>query len=407
MPEKKPGKIYRSQAEAVVKALEGVFVEGRYADKVIEYILRQDRRRGSSDRAFIADTVYGVVRYKRLYQEITGVERINGPHACWRLMAAHVVVSGGTLPPWEEFSKISPEKIISAYQKCRKVRKVRESIPDWLDRMGMDELPDVWEAEISALNTQAPVVLRVNTLKTDMASLRRALAGNGIVGKDVPGCPDALELVTRKNVFDTDAFRVGMFEVQDASSQKVSALLDPRPGMRVVDACAGAGGKTLHISALMEGKGTITAMDIFSGKLEELKKRARRAGASNITPKVIEGSKTIKRMKESADRLLLDVPCSGLGVLRRNPDAKWKLTPEFIDSVTQTQAEILSSYSAMLKPGGRMVYSTCSVLPRENGMQVARFLTENSGYKLLEEHSLLASRDGYDGFYMALIERGQ
>ena len=181
-----------------------------------------------------------------------------------------------------------------------------------------------------------------------------------------------------------------MFEVQDASSQKVAALLDPRPGMRVVDACAGAGGKTLHISALMEGKGTITAMDIFSGKLEELKKRARRAGASNITPKVIEGSKTIKRMKESADRLLLDVPCSGLGVLRRNPDAKWKLTPEFIDSVTQTQAEILSSYSAMLKPGGRMVYSTCSVLPRENGMQVARFLTENSGYKLLEEHSLLA-----------------
>lgn len=162
--------------------------------------------------------------------------------------------------------------------------------------------------------------------------------------------------------------------------------------MRVIDACAGGGGKTLHLAALMQGKGTVIAMDVYARKLEELKRRARRAGASNIETRTIEGSKTIKRLEGKADRLLLDVPCSGLGTLRRNPDAKWKLSPEFLDEVTALQHEILSSYCRMVRVGGRLVYSTCSVLPRENERQVERFLSENPGFRLLEQHSLLSGR---------------
>jgi 16S rRNA (cytosine967-C5)-methyltransferase len=174
--------------------------------------------------------------------------------------------------------------------------------------------------------------------------------------------------------------------------------------MRVIDACAGAGGKTLHLASLMQGKGRIVSMDIEDFKLNELKRRARRNGIPNIETRLIEGAKTIKRLAESADRLLLDVPCSGLGVIRRNPDAKWKLNPEFIARVQETQAEILSTYPVMLKPGGLMVYATCSILPVENENQVQKFLEANPNFELIEEKHVWPS-EGFDGFYMALIKK--
>jgi 16S rRNA (cytosine967-C5)-methyltransferase len=176
--------------------------------------------------------------------------------------------------------------------------------------------------------------------------------------------------------------------------------------MRVIDACAGAGGKSLHLAALLKNKGRIVALDTVDWKLEELKKRAKRAGAADIIEtRVIESMKSIKRLYDSADRLLLDVPCSGLGVLKRNPDAKWKLSEEFIKEVRQTQSTILNEYSPMVKPGGLMVYSTCSILPSENEKQVETFLNSNQGkFELIEENHLLPS-EGFDGFYMALIRR--
>ena len=175
--------------------------------------------------------------------------------------------------------------------------------------------------------------------------------------------------------------------------------------MRVIDACAGGGGKTLHLAALMKNKGRIIAMDTEAWKLDELKKRARRAGVGNIEPRVIESSKTIKRLENSADRLLLDVPCSGLGVIKRNPDAKWKLTPEFMERVKELQQHILADYSTMLKTNGLMVYSTCSLLPSENEKQVEKFLeSRKDKFELLEQKWLKPS-EGFDGFYMALIQR--
>jgi 16S rRNA (cytosine967-C5)-methyltransferase len=177
--------------------------------------------------------------------------------------------------------------------------------------------------------------------------------------------------------------------------------------MRVVDACAGAGGKSLHLAALMENKGRILAMDVLDYKLKNTKLRARRAGVSIIETRVIENSKTIKRLKNSADRLLLDAPCSGLGVLRRNPDTKWKISLEEIERVKGIQQDILQQYSSILRPGGQMVYATCSILPEENEIQVQRFLDSEAGknFYLLRDKKVLAHESGYDGFYFATLEK--
>ncbi|MFM7485408.1 MAG: RsmB/NOP family class I SAM-dependent RNA methyltransferase, partial [Cytophagales bacterium] len=173
----------------------------------------------------------------------------------------------------------------------------------------------------------------------------------------------------------------------------------------VIDACAGAGGKTLHLASLMQSKGRIIALDTEAWKLEELKKRARRAGASNVEPRLIENSKTIKRLENSCDRLLLDVPCSGLGVLKRNPDAKWKLNLDFIERVKELQQHILADYCNLVKPGGMLVYSTCSILPSENEEQLNTFLQNQSGKFELQEQKTILPSQGFDGFYMARIVR--
>jgi 16S rRNA (cytosine967-C5)-methyltransferase len=177
--------------------------------------------------------------------------------------------------------------------------------------------------------------------------------------------------------------------------------------MRVVDTCAGAGGKTLHMACLMQNKGQIIAMDLYESKLKQLKIRAKRNGIHNIEYRVIDTTKVIKKLHGQADRVLIDAPCSGLGVLKRNPDAKWKLKPEFIDNIRKVQAEVLESYAPIVKPGGKLVYATCSVLPSENQEQVKKFLTTEIGknFTFVQDKKVLAHESGYDGFYMALLTR--
>ena len=219
---------------------------------------------------------------------------------------------------------------------------------------------------------------------------------------------DALRLKKRANVFLSEAFKQGLFELQDASSQRVAPLLlgawNPSQGsLKVADCCAGAGGKTLHLAALMGGKGKIVAMDIYPQKLDELSRRAKRNGAYNIEARLIE-AKYLKRQRGTFDRVLIDAPCSGLGVLRRNPDTKWKLTPEFLEEIRKTQAQLLAQYSLLVKEGGSLVYATCSILPSENEQQVQHFLASEAGkrFTLVEQHKISATQ-GYDGFYMAAL----
>ncbi|MEN2281659.1 RsmB/NOP family class I SAM-dependent RNA methyltransferase, partial [Algoriphagus sp. SE2] len=373
-------KLHNNTIRGVHTALAAIFEEGQYADKVIERTLKSNPKWGARDRSFIAETTYEMVRWWRL---INYLSPSNNPYD---LFGTYWLMQGHSLPPWEEFSKIQPEKLKGKYDKLEDPALI-ESIPDWLEELGQKELGEKWEAEIHSLNQEADVVLRVNTLKTTRERLRNMLAEANIQTHIIKGYKDALILDERQNVFRHPAFKEGLFEVQDGSSQLVAEALAVEPGMRVIDACAGAGGKSLHLAALMENKGKILSLDVEEWKLQQTKLRARRDGVSIIERKVIEGSKTIKRLKESADRLLLDVPCSGLGVLKRNPDTKWKLNPESIEKVKQTQQEILQSYPSMLKPGGQMVYATCSILPSENQEQVQKFLESEAGknFELIED----------------------
>jgi 16S rRNA (cytosine967-C5)-methyltransferase len=231
------------------------------------------------------------------------------------------------------------------------------------------------------------------------------LRDEGIETTPIGNFPYALVLNSSRSIFTHSFYRDGLIEMQDASSQLVSPFLRVEPAMRVIDACAGAGGKSLHLAALMKNKGRILAMDIEEFKLTELKRRARRAGVSIIETRVIESSKTIKRLESAADRLLLDVPCTGSGVIRRNPDAKYRINADFLNRLTQTQADILNRYPKMLKPGGLMVYATCSIFPDENEYQIQRFLTQHSDFSLVDSKSILPSESGFDGFYMALLKR--
>lgn len=403
-------RLHKNLCFAVIDGLHIIFNEGEYADKVVQALLKRDKRWGSRDRGFIAETVYEIVRYKRLYAEIAEVKEPFNRDNLWRLFAVWATLRGITLPKWKYFEDTPTRKIKGRFDELSKIRKYRESIPDWLDNMAVEELGEsLWTKEINALNQQAEVILRVNTLKTNIKDLQNRLQSENIETETIKGYPMALKLKERANVFQTECFKDGWFEVQDASSQLVAAMLDVKPGMKVVDACAGAGGKALHMAALMENKGQIIAMDIYANKLKNLKVRAKRNGAFNIELKEIDSTKPLKKLHEKADRLLIDAPCSGLGILRRNPDAKWKLQPEFIENIKQTQQDILQNYSKMLKPGGKMVYATCSVLPSENTLQIEKFLNSENGsyFKLVEDKRIFAHESGYDGFYIAVLEKNK
>ncbi|CAA0177186.1 RsmB/NOP family class I SAM-dependent RNA methyltransferase [Tenacibaculum maritimum] len=401
-------RLHRNLTYAVIDSLRDVFNEGAYANKAVEKALKRDKRWGSRDRKFVAETIYEIVRWKRLYAEIANVKEPFDRPNLWRIFSVWCVLKGIPLPDWNQIEPTPTRRIKGKFDELSKIRKFRESIPDWIDEIGTSELGEtIWTKEMAALNKQAEVILRTNTLKITRDNLQKQLRTENVITEKLPNHPDAIKLVERANVFKTEAFKKGYFEVQDASSQLVAAYLDVQPGMKVVDTCAGAGGKTLHLASLMENKGQIIAMDIYESKLKKLKVRARRNGAHNIDLKVIDSTKVIKKLHQKADRVLIDAPCSGLGVLRRNPDSKWKLEPEFMDRIRTTQQEVLQQYSKMVKPAGKMVYATCSVLPSENQKQIEFFLASDAGkdFSFIKDEKILASTSGFDGFYMALLER--
>jgi len=400
-------KLHRNLVFATIDSLQLIFNEKKQADKVLKNTLKRDNRWGARDRSFIAETTYDIVRWKRLYSKIADVKEPFDRGNLFRLFTVWATLKGIKIPEWPQFENTPTRKIKGKFDELSKIRKYKESIPDWMDEVGEKELGKKWTKEIYALNQLANVVLRVNTLKATKEQVQKALQELEIETETIKGYPQALKLTKRANVFISDAFKKGWFEVQDASSQKVAKFLNPKPGTKVVDACAGAGGKSLHLAALMENKGQIIALDIYENKLKELKRRAKRNGAHNIETRTIDSTKVIKKLLEKADKVLIDAPCSGLGVLKRNPDAKWKLQPEFLENLKNTQKELLDSYSRMVKPGGQMVYATCSILPSENENQITAFLERESGkdFKFVKEEKVSPNESGFDGFYMALLQK--
>ena len=405
-------KLHPHLVEGIIQALLEVFHDGR-AEKIVETTLKSRTKWGARDRRFFAESIYECVRWRRrlYYAGISGsdeggeqdyLDKSRMTYSCvqkmwyaWWLMKPenqHLLKSPviATDKSVIQFS----QNPVSAWNVIpNEKRAIRESIPDWLDNLGEHELGNDWPPVLSALNLPALVYLRTNRILTDRDTVLKKLTAEGISASPAEEGVDAVKLAERKNVFITDTFKKGFFEVQDLGSQQIVPFLQVQPGMRVIDACAGGGGKSLHIASLMKNKGRIIALDKNDWRLKPLRQRATRAGADIIETKIITSSKIIKRLHESADRVLLDVPCSGLGVLRRSPDTKWKLTQNEIDQLKQVQQQILQTYSAMTARGGILVYSTCSVLPAENQNQIDIFLNSAAGknWELQEELNIFPS----------------
>ena len=388
-------KIHRILAEASASILREVFRRRRVLDHELAAAFEANRKWGRRDRSFVAETVFEVARWRRLLAAIAGCEDIRA------LCAAQWVRMGLEVPAWWESGAATADEIRSRDAAAANLPfAVRESIPDWLDEVGRAELGARWEAEIAALNRRAPVFLRVNRLRTTVDEALQWLAEEGVAATRVGGLPDALVLPPGKEL-PKPLRHYGRVEIQDAGSQMISPMLGALPGERVIDACAGAGGKSLHLAALMAGQGIIHALDVDGRKLDELRRRARRARASIVRADPL-GDQTVSGFSGKADRLLLDAPCSGLGTLKRQPDLKWRLRPAELERIREVQADLLDRYPAMLKPGGTLVYATCSILPSENRQAIQKRIGEG-GFSLADELVISPAEFGFDGFYAARL----
>ncbi|WP_298774377.1 RsmB/NOP family class I SAM-dependent RNA methyltransferase [uncultured Shewanella sp.] len=358
-----------------------------------------------SEQGRITYVVGDILRRLNLYCYLSDVKTDEVARLGTRLLNTWHVFHQLPLPKMQYSLPIDEAELAKRVAIAKENQALWDGCPEWLDSLGAAQLGDKWPQERAALYQAAKRFLRTNTLKTDKTTLRKVLAKERVDTLEVEGVNTALEVTSDSALFRTDAFKSGLFEQQDAGSQLVAAALDAKPGMRVIDACAGAGGKTLSIAAQMQGKGRLLAMDVEQWKLDNLKQRARRAGAHNVETRIIASSKTIKRLKLTADRVLLDVPCSGLGVLKRNPDTKWRDAAERLPVLVALQKHILQSYSRMVKVEGILVYATCSIMPEENRGQVDAFLAKNPHFELIEDETISPAETGFDGFYLAKLKR--
>jgi 16S rRNA (cytosine967-C5)-methyltransferase len=398
-----------ARLQAAIELLEQITGSARPADGTAAAFFRERRFIGSKDRRAISMRVYGVMRHwARLawwFREAAADTWARGDRPDWntirpraRLITHLVQVEGMGTAGIEglctgELYAPRPlnehEKAIIRWLKNKPLNHdamptwVRGEVPEWvvprLEELYGEALPDM----LTALNTEAPVDLRVNSLKCDQDNAIIALAEGEEPVEAVPGSlsPLALRLNGRVNLAATPAFRGGLVEVQDEGSQLVALLADAQPGMAVVDFCAGAGGKTLALAAQMQNKGRLVACDVSQGRVDRAAERLKRAGAHNVSRRVLssEADKWVKRSKGTFDRVLIDAPCSGTGTWRRNPDAKWRFTPDTLADLTDLQGRILRSASRLAKPGGLVIYATCSVLPDENEAQVEAFIEASNG----------------------------
>jgi 16S rRNA (cytosine967-C5)-methyltransferase len=414
--------ILPSQLEAAAETLRNVLRFEHPADAVLSRYFREHRQLGQHDRAFIAESVFGVLRHKRLLDHLTGgatprrlllasLARIAGISG----RELHAVLTDDEAAWLAGIRAASPGDLPLA---------VQAEFPDWLVERLRPQMP---EATILALGRvlqqPAPLDLRVNTLRTDRDTVLRQMAADGIRAEATPYSPIGVRLKDKPALNLHPLFLDGSVEVQDEGSQLLGYLVAPRRNDLVVDFCAGAGGKTLMLGAMMQSRGRIYAFDVSARRLAQLKPRLKRSGLSNLHPKLIQNENDIgvKRLGGKIDRVLVDAPCSGLGTLRRNPDLKWRQSPQTIAELTLKQAAILRAAARLLKPGGRLVYATCSLLAEENQDIVTAFLAEHDKFKLLNCNNILKQQqieldtgpylqlwphlNGTDGFFAAVMER--
>jgi 16S rRNA (cytosine967-C5)-methyltransferase len=364
----------------------------RPADAVLSEFFRQNRQLGSHDRPFVADTVFSVLRNKRLLEHV-----VPEPDSRRLVLTSLLKLQGISLRALESLTgPLDREWLLAAKQAPTDSLPiaVRLSLPDWLwerldGRYGEDEAARLGRS----LLKPAPLDLRVNPLLANREEVLKALEAQGLEAVPTPYSPLGIRLHSNPALNRDELFLSGKIEVQDEGSQLVGMLVAPARRQMVVDFCAGAGGKTLLMGAIMHNQGRLYAFDVSTKRLESLKRRLKRSQLSNVHPQMIgsERDPRIKRLAGKIDRVLVDAPCSGLGTLRRNPDMKWRQSPTSVNELAEKQRRILAASSQLLKPGGRLVYATCSLLRAENEDIVEQFLTAQDGrFRSLDSDSILA-----------------
>lgn len=378
----------------VSSALEQITQWQHPADAVLSNWFKSNTKAGGRDRAEIAQAVYNVLRHLRRYRQFA--QSGQGPNA--RRLAILGLASfwdKEKLADGIDNYELSWLKHVANFTISDLPVAVQYSVPDWLIEKlaGTDNL----ESLLAALNEPAPLDLRVNTLKSDRNTILDYLGGLTDLKEDftaTPYSPWGIRINGNPAINRLDRYKSGEIEIQDEGSQLLSALLAPKRGELVIDYCAGAGGKTLLLGAMMRSTGRLYAFDNSAPRLARAKQRIARSGLSNVVSVVIgNNDPRVKRLRGKADKVLIDAPCSGLGTLRRNPDLKWRQHAENINQYCALQEQILKQASSCLKPGGRLVYATCSILPEENEQQIDKFLVANPDFSLLNASEVLASRE--------------
>lgn len=427
----------------------GIIVKSnRPADSLIETFFRSRKYLGSHDRRFIAETTYGTLRHLRKCEFILNyilTEQMGTLFDEDKQLLTLIVYLSIT----GKAKEITPE-LISAQLKSTRLKErlsdlvtnllkpikihddniiqrigVDYSFPDWMVQRLVDQYGEIEAEKIClGLNEPAPLTLRVNILKTDVEQCQAELRKEGIETLRTRLSPFGISVTKRMNIFSLKTFRDGWFEVQDEGSQLLPLIIDPKPNIKLLDVCAGAGGKTLEFSALMKNRGEIFATDINLFRLEELYKRAKRAGAQNVRVQEIRTiDDLLDRFKDFFDIVFIDAPCSGIGTIRRNPGMKWMVTEQTVDEVSEKQKSILHSSAPLVKYGGKLVYATCSLLRQENESLIETFLSHHPEFAITKFNtnisiikktevaeaspffSLFPHIHGTDGFFCAVMEK--
>ncbi|MFQ3598927.1 MAG: RsmB/NOP family class I SAM-dependent RNA methyltransferase [Chloroherpetonaceae bacterium] len=426
-----------------IEAYTAVRSDARPADAILSDYLRTRKYLGSHDRKFISEAVYGTLRYDLAIEPVVANRFPEHSNKFIYSLIIFLFLSkqhaDDLLSPTTELTSLSREQLLDlrshffSKQQAPCSISERYAFPEWVTEKLLEEFSEEELAHLyAALNTEAPLTLRTNTLLTSRTALQQALADEHIITTFGHLSPDALICERRRPIFQSHSYRKGLCEIQDEGSQLISLLLNPKPKTITLDACAGGGGKTLHLATLMQNKGKVYAYEKFPKRFGNIRDRLKRSTLQNV--ELLDSDDKLQRFREKfsgkVDYILIDAPCTGSGTLRRNPDLKRRLTPESLERLKNVQSEILDDYAPLLKVGGRLVYATCSIFREENEAQIDAFLLRHPYFSRLPvsevvkeiridadltrlcerlQHEtylkLFPHRDNTDGFFAAVLTR--
>ncbi len=399
-------KLYRNLANGIIEGVQEVLGNRKALRPTLKNILIKNRKWGSNDRKLVGKGIIEIIRWKRKF-DVIGKLNVKSKNYYKNLLVVWSIYNDIEFEECLTFSELKKDNICNNISITNSKRALKNSIPDWLDSLGMKTYGKViWEKEIQALNRPAKLFLRTNTLKTNIKKLQAYLKEKHKVNTNkVSNIPNALVVEENKILTHLDVYKKGWFEIQDLNSQKISIFTNPKPNMLIIDTCAGSGGKTLHLATIMRNKGRIIATDSSDRKRKQLENRLKRNGISIVEYLNNENEGLLKKYYNSANIVIIDAPCSGLGVLKRNPAAKWHINPDRIRQLVGIQKQILQEYATLVKSGGNLIYATCTIFPNENQNQIKNFLKSKIGleFNLEKQEVLLSQNTDGDGFYMAKL----